>query len=104
MGERRRVVVWTPSVRSSLDEILAFIAEDSTESAAKVVDVVLGAADSLSLFAERGRVVPEVGDKSIREIFVYRYRLMYAVVRDEVRILAILHGAMDFEGWLTRSS
>ena len=103
MGEGRRVVAWTTSARDSLDEILGFIASDSPEAASKVLDVVLAAAESLSLFSERGRVVPETDTGTIREIFVYRYRLIYQIFAEEVRILAVLHGAMDFEGWLRRS-
>jgi toxin ParE1/3/4 len=102
VGEGRRVVLWTPSARDSLDEILAFIAIDSPAAAAKIAEVVLAAAESLSVFAERGRVVPETDTSAIREIFVYRYRLMYQVFAAEVRILSVLHGAMDFEGWLRR--
>jgi toxin ParE1/3/4 len=102
VGDGRRVVLWTGAARDSLDEILAFIALDSPAVASKVAEVVLGAADSLSLFAERGRVVPETETGTIREIFVYRYRLMYQVSIGEVRILAVVHGAMDFEGWSRR--
>ena len=100
MDGGKRVVVWTPSARDSLDEILQHIAADSPAAAAKVLEVVLAAAESLSVFSERGRVVPEVGNRSIREISVYRFRLMYQVSSADVRILAVLHGAMDFERWL----
>ena len=102
MGDGRRVVFWTGAARDSLDEILTFIALDSPALASKVAEVMLGAAESLSLFAERGRVVPEMETSTIREIFVYRYRLMYEVAGSDVRILTVLHGAMDFEGWLQR--
>jgi plasmid stabilization system protein ParE len=37
--------------------------------------------------------------ETIREIFVYRYRLIYQVHDQEIRVLAIVHGAMDFERW-----
>jgi len=100
VGRRQRAVVWTPTARDCVDEILAFISADSPPAAAKVLEVILAAAESLSLFAERGRVVPEIESRAIREIFVYRYRLMYQVSGDEVRILAVLHGAMDFDRWL----
>jgi plasmid stabilization system protein ParE len=79
---------------------LAYIAADSPAAAEKVLEVVLAAAESLSVFSERGRVVPEVGTRSVREIFVYRLRVMYEVSSRDVRILAIVHGAMDFERWL----
>jgi len=29
---------------------------------------------------------------------------MYQVLDAEIRVLAILHGAMDFEGWLNRGA
>ena len=64
-----------------------------------VLEVVLGVAESLDRLSERGRVVPEIGDQSIREMFVYSYRLLYQVSEDEVRILGFLHGARDFQRW-----
>ena len=100
MGGRQRTVAWTQTARDCVDEILQFIAADSPIAAAKVLDVILAAAESLSVFAERGRVVPEIENRNVREIFVYRYRLMYQVAGDDVRILAVVHGAMDFERWL----
>ena len=61
---------------------------------------MLAAAESLSVFSERGRVVPETRTQCIREVFVFRYRLMYRTSADRVEILAVLHGAMDYERWL----
>jgi plasmid stabilization system protein ParE len=58
VGEGRRVVAWACAARDSLDEILGFIALDSPEAASKVLEVVLAAAESLSVFADRGRIVP----------------------------------------------
>jgi plasmid stabilization system protein ParE len=103
VGNGKRAVVWTPAARDCLDEILKYIAADSPLAAAKVLEVVLAAAESLSLFSDRGRIVPEMGSRSIREIFVYRFRIMYQVSSSDVRILAVLHGAMDFERWLRLS-
>jgi plasmid stabilization system protein ParE len=75
----RRSVAWTPLARDGLDEVIAHIAEDSPETAEKVLETILGVAESLSLFSERGRVVPELHDSSIHEVFVYRYRMIYMV-------------------------
>ena len=103
MDGGKRAVVWTPSGRDCLDEILQHIAADSPAAAAKVLEVVLALAESLSVFSVRGRIVPEVASRSIREIFVYRFRLMYQVSSSDVRILAVLHGAMDFDRWLRQT-
>lgn len=86
--------------RDGLDEALAHIAEDSPAAAERVLDVVLRAAESLSLLSLRGRIVPELGEESIREVFVYSYRVLYEVLPGEVQILAFLHGARDFDRWL----
>jgi len=45
-----------------------------------------------------GRVVPEIGDVNIRELFLYSYRLIYELSSDKIEILAIIHGKQDFLG------
>ncbi len=96
MAERSRRVDWTPGAREGLNDALKFIAEDSPAAAARVLDVVLDAADSLQLLSLRGRIVPEVSDDKVREIFVFSYRLIYEVLDDQVQVLAFIHGARDF--------
>jgi toxin ParE1/3/4 len=51
----------------------------------------------LGAFANRGRIVPELDDESVRELFVFRqrYRMIYRVLAHEVQILAFIHGARD---------
>ena len=102
MAARRRVA-WTIEARRTLEEVLEFIARDSPEDARRLLEQALAAARSLSTLSERGRVVPERADPAIREIFVYRYRLMYRVSEESVAILAFIHGARDFEQWRSES-
>jgi plasmid stabilization system protein ParE len=100
MAARSRRVVWTASARQDLDGIIAFIAEDSLAAAGMILDVVLSTAGSLGELSERGRLVPELANSSIREVFVYSYRLMYRIMEDEVQILTIVYGARDADAWL----
>lgn len=65
----------------------------------QVLDAALQVAASLSTLSERGRVVPELNNPSIRETFVFRYRLMYRVDDTTVVVVAFLHGARDFAKW-----
>jgi plasmid stabilization system protein ParE len=46
-------------------------------------------------FPERGRVVPEIADSSVREIIHGAYRIIYEIFPDEqtVYILRFWHGA-----------
>ncbi len=62
------------------------------------------AARSLRVSAERGRVVPESKSSDIREIFLWKYRLIYKVTSHNVYIIAFIHGARDLESlWARRS-
>ena len=103
MVDRPRAVVWTRAALECLDEILATIAlEASPKTAERVLGVFDSTAESLSDLANRGRMVPELEQSTIREVFVYRYRLLYQVSSAEVRILAVIPGEMDYHAWLRK--
>ena len=64
-----------------------------------MLEQALAVGESLATLSERGRVVPELSQPDTREIFVFRYRLLYDVESEVVHIVAFLHGARDFERW-----
>ena len=99
MAARVREVVWAESARGALDEVLAYIAQDSRQAAGHVLEAAIEAAASLTTLSERGRVVPEINDSAIREILVFRYRLIYRVEFERVIVVAFVHGARDFATW-----
>lgn len=99
MGPRRRGVVWTEGALSELDAAIEFIAKESLDGALHVLADILNSAESLSTLAERGRVVPERDDPTVREVLVGRYRLLYRVADSDVIILGVLHQRQDFERW-----
>ena len=74
-----RTVIWTEAGLQDLDDIAEFIARDSKLYARAFVKEARQAGRSLKRFPERGRVVPEVDDSEIRELFVRRYRLVYKI-------------------------
>jgi toxin ParE1/3/4 len=45
--------------------------------------------------AERGRVVPELDEPTVRELVVGSYRLIYEFGEETVHILALIHAARD---------
>lgn len=99
MVARARRVVWSESAKVALDEALSSLAEDSIDGAVRVLTRALDAAGSLSTLAERGHIVPEIGDRRLRELFVFDYRLLYRVYDDRGVMRAFLHGARDFPKW-----
>ena len=88
---------WLPNAElpawDDLESAADYIARDSEFYSASFVREVKDAAASLGEFAERGQIVPEFGDESIRELLVRPYRLVYEVSADKVLILALIHGA-----------
>jgi toxin ParE1/3/4 len=99
MAARVRDVIWAQSARDALDEVIEYIAQDSQSTAIQVLDEALRLAASLGTFSERGRVVPELNDPTIREVFVFRYRLLYEVGDERILVVAFLHGVRDFATW-----
>ena len=96
-GPRR--VVWAESAEKALDEILNYIALTSLEGAKRVLLKTLDTASSLATLSERGRIVPEIQDTMLRELFVHDYRMIYRVHPEYVVIEAFVHGARDFSKW-----
>lgn len=88
-------IVWTEPGWSNLEAAADYIAQDSPRYAASLVREARDASRSLARFAHRGRVVPEIADPAVRELFVWRYRLIYRVGEDQVEVLAFIHSARD---------
>jgi len=99
MAARRRQIVWTRRAREGLDDAIAYIAKDSPQNALELLEQALAVAESLDRFTERGGMVPELEDPTVRELFVGRYRLVYEVTESQAVILGFLHGARDFNRW-----
>ena len=85
-------VVWSPEAPDDLDAVAEYVARDSAFYARVVVDKILETARGLRQFPERGRVVPELADDCIREIFAYSYRIIYQATNEAIVILALVHG------------
>ena len=89
-------VIWSPSALDDVDAIAQYIARDSVDRAALFVTRLLDAAERLSSFPDSGRIIPEIGDPSSREIPVATYRIMYKLEGEEVWITGVVHGARNW--------
>jgi plasmid stabilization system protein ParE len=90
-------VRWTPQAAEDLEAIAEFIAADSPRFAGLFVMDTLEAVNRLSSFPRLGRMVPETGNPSIREILLGNYRIVYRVRRETVEILTVWQGARLFD-------
>ncbi len=90
-------VIWSYEAASDLDAVAEYIARDSVFYAASFVEEILTASRSLDMFVERGRIVPEIGNQNIREIFVKGYRMIYHIEVSRIVILGLIHGRRDLK-------
>jgi plasmid stabilization system protein ParE len=91
-------VTWTEHAWDNVERQAAYIEQDSPRYAAALIREAREAARTLRQFPNRGRVVPEENNPTIRELFVFHsYRMLYQVLaqQHEVRIIAFVHGARD---------
>jgi plasmid stabilization system protein ParE len=89
-------VVWSPSSLEDVERIAEYITRDSADHAALFVSRLMQATDRLHDFPRSGRVIPEIGDSSCREILYGAYRVMFRIVGQDVWITGVVHGARDW--------
>jgi plasmid stabilization system protein ParE len=89
-------VTWSPEALKDVEEIGEFLERSSARYASAVVSGLLDTARKLRRFPSSGRVVPEVGEQTLREKFAHGYRLIYRIVGQQVIIVAVIHGKRQF--------
>ena len=86
-------VVWTTGAQRDLAAARRYIQRDSRRFAAQFTARVTDATRRLGTFPASGRVLPELGRGDVREILVGRYRIIYELPSETVRILMVWHAA-----------
>lgn len=91
------------TAKSDIEDIVRYISIDDPDQALRFGRFLIYHASSLAHFPERGRVVPEFDDDSIRELIVRRYRIVYRLNHDDrlVEIVRFWHVARDIPRLLT---
>jgi toxin ParE1/3/4 len=82
---------WSPLAISRLSEIAKYIALDNPVAAERWVNKIFALVEKLSDFPERGRMVPEINNKMIREVLSGNYRVIYKLEDREISILTVRH-------------
>lgn len=97
-------VIWAPSALEDIDAVADYIARDSADLAALFTARLIEATNRLGDLPRSGRIIPEIGDPSCREISYGSYRIMYRIEGDEVWTTGVVHGARDWRpGRVVRS-
>lgn len=86
-------VRWARTAIGHLASIYDYISHDSPRYARRMVDRITARSQQIASFPQSGQMVPEYQDPDIREVIEGSYRVIYEVTADEVRVLAVIHGA-----------
>lgn len=86
-------IVWTPQAIADIEAIRAYVARYAPQYAALLVERIVGAIDRLETSPRSGRVVPEIGEETLREVITGSYRVVYRLTAERVEIITVLHGA-----------
>ncbi|CAN5560832.1 hypothetical protein BH23BAC4_BH23BAC4_09610 [soil metagenome] len=93
-------VVWRPQALRDLEAIETYYEEVAPCFAPLFVVGACDATARLADFPNAGRVVPEIGDESIRELIYRQYRIIYVLGKDSAEVLTVYHSARQFGGLL----
>jgi len=96
-------IVWSEEALEDIESIAEYIEKDSPFYAKSVVTKFFEKAELLKEFSLSGRIVPELNDTNIREIFVYSYRLIYQIENDAIIFVAVVHGKRLLENHQLKS-
>ena len=88
-----RRLVWSPEAIEDIESIASYIEGDSLWYAKAVASRIVETAETIPDYPELGRVVPEIGESTIRERFVYSYRIIYRVEPERILVAAVIHGS-----------
>jgi len=87
-----KTIIWSQQALDDIDSIAEYISRDSIYYAQHVVESLFELADTLPDQPESGRIVPELQEQTVRERFIYSYRLIYEPKDSGIHILGVIHG------------
>jgi plasmid stabilization system protein ParE len=90
-------IVWSPVALQRVEEIVDHVSSDRPGAAREWAEGLFDLVDRLRAFPDRGRIVPELGQPSIRELIYGDYRVVYKIEGATIGVLTVRHGRRQFE-------
>lgn len=87
-------VIFVPRSRADLKDAIRYVSiHSSPEIAERLGFQLIDKALTLASFPERGRMVPELKNPAVREIFFKTYRIVYRIRGQSVEVIRFWHAA-----------
>lgn len=90
------VLRWTEQAVADVRSIRQFIERDSPRYGRLVAERLVEATERIPVFPESGRVVPELGENSVRELIVGAYRIVYRLEGEAAVLLTVFRSSQLF--------
>lgn len=85
-------IVWSPTSRRKIDEIVGYISKDNVDAALALVEKFETRVQHLKEHPRSGQVVPALNDEMVRQLVVQsNYLIIYEINQDYIDILTIRH-------------
>lgn len=94
------VISITESAYADLLDIEIYISQDSEYIARNFISKIFDKIDQLYKYPTSGKFVPEINDKSIRELLLNKYRIIYQIIDERtINVIRVIHGSrlLDIE-------
>jgi len=104
MSSEYNVIV--PSVvKNDIEEIILFYYNDRKDYALKIYTNIVARIESLKMFPEKGRIIPELEKNNIvgiRELIESYWRIIYRIDKNKVILLAVIDGRRNVDDLLVK--
>ena len=90
-------VIWSRRAVDDFEELVSYISQDSELYAVNFATKIVNAVETLKVFPEIGRIVPEYNSPGIREIIYRNYRIIYKLIPGSVEIVTVFQGSRHLE-------
>jgi toxin ParE1/3/4 len=86
-------IIWSDRARQDLDTIFLSLLDFSEPYAQEWVKKVFSNLELLETFPEMGRIVPEKEIRFLREVIIWKYRILYTYLNQEITVIRITHSS-----------
>ena len=88
-------VIWAHSALADLEQVVRYIATEDANAARRLGLVLISRVEETAAFPRKGRLVPEKGEDTLREIIFAPYRIVYEVSDGDrtIQVLRVWHSA-----------
>jgi plasmid stabilization system protein ParE len=90
-------IVWSRRAIDDIEELVSYISQDSELYAVNFASKIVNAVETLKVFPEIGRIVPEYNNPRIRELIYRNYRIVYQITPGVVEIVTVFQGSKHLE-------